>query len=86
MKQLTILIAAFLISIAGYSQNAKLDKSGNYVALVNVRDTVGKDTGKHFTDAKGNVYPVLVSAKGKLYYMKTSKSGNPYKIYLKIEG
>lgn len=43
-----------------------------------------KATGKTFTDTKGNVYPVYESNKGKLFYLRTSKAGKEYKVYLKL--
>lgn len=66
---------------AASAQNAKQDASGNYIAI---SDTGSKPTGKVFTDSKGIKYPVLVSANGKLYYMRTSKAGKVYKAYIKL--
>lgn len=57
------------------------DANGNYKVVS--RDTAGtnKPTGKSFTDDKGVSHPVYISAKGKLYYMRTSRNGNVYKSY-----
>ncbi len=86
MKQLTILIAFLALSFGVKSQNATVNASGNYVAVKSVKSTTdnNKPTGKTFTDTKGNVYPVMVSANGKLFYVRTSKTGNEYKVYLKL--
>ena len=84
MKKI-LLAVALLISTATFSQNAKQDATGNYVAIKTAKTKdAGKATGKTFTDAKGNKYPVLESARGKLFYIKTSKTGNGYKVYLKL--
>lgn len=86
MKHITILIVIILAYFTSYSQNAKVDGSGNYVAIKAVKTAVdnNKPTGRTFTDAKGAVYPVLESAKGKLFYVKTSAAGNQYKVYIKL--
>jgi hypothetical protein len=85
MKQLTILIAAFLISLPSIGQNAKVDATGNYVSVTaSKKSETAKETGKTFTDAKGIKYPVMESKNGKLYYIRTSKSGSEYKVYLKL--
>jgi hypothetical protein len=83
----TILFFAVLLASATttMAQNAKQDANGNYVAIQHDTTTTGTATGRTFTDAKGVVYPVLQSAKGKLYYMRTSKAGNIYKCYIKTE-
>jgi uncharacterized protein YxeA len=70
-----------------FSQTAKIDSKGNYVAAKKTATkSESKETGKTFTDSKGNIYPVYESINGKLFYYKTSKTGNVYKVYLKIEG
>ena len=84
MKKAIILISAlFFLSIAGSAQNAKVDAKGNYISIAKVREPA-KNSGKTFTDSKGNVYPVFESAKGKLFYTRVSKSGNEYNVYLKF--
>jgi len=78
-------ILAVALSVTAMSQNAKQDQSGNYVAVKTAKSKEpGKATGKTFTDSKGNKYPVMESSRGKLYYIKTSKTGNDYKVYLKF--
>jgi hypothetical protein len=83
-----IIFSAMLIFAAVtncQAQNAKLNATGNYEA---VKTTAGKETakltGKTFTDAKGNAYPLYESKNGKLFYMRVSKTGNEYKCYLKL--
>lgn len=69
------------------SQTVKQDANGNYIAVKAANDTTntgGKATGKTYTDAKGNVYPVMISKNGKLFVIRTSKAGNQYKQYLKL--
>lgn len=62
-----------------------LENSGSLsdeaVIFVNTK-TPAKETGKFFTDSKGNKYPVCKTSNGKYYYTKTSKTGNPYRVYL----
>ena len=85
MKKLLVLLM-LLFSLFSYSQNAKVDKSGNFVSISKStakQDTI--DTGKTFTDSKGKVYPVFKTKRGKLYYPRISKSGNYYRAYIKVE-
>lgn len=86
MKKL-ILLSAILISFNSlFAQNAKVDAAGNYIALksTNGASEGNKPTGKTFTDTKGNKYPVMVSKNNKLFYVRTSKTGNEYKVYIKL--
>ena len=85
MKKLLVLLM-LSFSLISYSQNAKVDKNGNFVAVSRTtakQDTI--DTGKTFTDSKGKVYPVFKTQRGKLYYPRISKSGNYYRAYIKVE-
>ena len=88
MKKTTIIILVFILlcihSIVN-AQNATVTKDGNYIAVsTKPSQEKSKPTGKTFTDTKGIVYPVYVSAKGKLFYTRISKAGNEYKVYLKV--
>lgn len=90
MKKSLLFILAIAAAVCFFSrdlaaQRVTVDKSGNYVAVKTNADTVGKATGKTFTDTKGNVFPVYASKSGKLYVLRTSKSGNVYKQYLKLD-
>jgi uncharacterized protein YxeA len=81
MKKI-ILIIALAIGTTAAAQNAKIDASGNYVAIkAQKKDT---STGKTFTDAKGNVWPVYRTSTGRLVIIRTSKDGKEYKQYLKV--
>lgn len=75
--------ASASVSRTTTAPNAKIDQSGNYVALKKVQAQPTK-TGKTFTDSKGNVYPVWMSPKGKLFYTKVSKAGNEYSVYITL--
>ena len=72
--------------VAGNAQSSvKQTSDGNYVS-VSVKDTAAsyRDTGKHYTDSRGNQYPVYISARGKLFVIYISKnSGKSYRVYLK---
>lgn len=85
MKTLLLLISILALSTGAKSQNAIKDSTGNYVA-VNKSKTLqeSKNTGSTFTDSKGNVYPVFESVNGKLFYIRKSKTGNEYKVYMKL--
>ena len=86
MKRAILTLLIIAAGLTGTAQNAKVDGKGNFVAIKHdANSEPGKATGKTFTDAKGTVYPVLESKKGKLYYMRTSKNGNVYKFYIKTE-
>lgn len=81
MKKVLLIASLFIVLTAHAQTKVVKDANGNYSAVK--RDTLSKPTGHTFTDSKGNVYPVFISARGKLYYMRTSKNGNVYKCYLK---
>lgn len=85
MKRLFIITAILLGSFAVSSaQTVKKDSTGNYITLK--KEAVEKNTGKTFTDSKGNVYPVFESENGKLYIKRTAKtSGKEYKSYIKVQ-
>ena len=85
MKKIIILVV-LLITVNGLkAQNATTTINGNYIALkVAKKDNVNKLTGKTFTDNKGAVYQVYESSRGKIFYYRTSKAGNEYKVYLKL--
>lgn len=88
MKKVILTIAVALFSIVGVNaQKVTTDANGNYVTVKTDRvKAEAKETGKTFTDAKGNVFPVFQSANGKLFVVKTSKNtGNEYRMYLKTE-
>jgi hypothetical protein len=84
-----LIISLFIASfINAKGQTVQRDANGNFKAISAPKEAKieAKPTGKTFTDTKGNVYPVLISKNGKLFYIRTSKNGNDYKVYIKIEG
>lgn len=86
MKKLFILFTTLVLSLSIKAQNAIKDSTGNYRAISRShKETESKNTGKTFTDSKGNIYPIFESERGKLFYIRVSKSGNEYKVYLKLE-
>jgi hypothetical protein len=88
MKKVTLILSLFLASSVGFSQTkVSTDSEGNFIAQKSPKKhSEGKQTGKTFTTAKGEQFPVYVTDKGKYYVLRTSKeTGNEYKQYLKTE-
>lgn len=87
--KLLLIACVYLFSIKPtHAQTVvKLNANGNYEAVKTERkQSEAKPTGKTFTDQRGKVYPVYVSAKGKLFCIKTSqKTGQTYNYYLQTE-
>lgn len=87
------LILAIAFCMAGYSQtfSPTVTKQGNtYTETAKPPQTeaqiIGKatKTGDVFKTKAGEVYPVYISAQGKLFVVRQSKAtGNYYKQYLK---
>lgn len=63
MKKLIIFIL-ILTSFLSLSAQTKIDSNGNYYEAKK-KDTV-INTGKTYTDTKGNVYPVYITSNNKL--------------------
>ena len=86
-KALTLLTVILSLNFGLNAQTVQKTKEGNYIAVKAAETTEkAKDTGKTFTDTKGNVYPVFISAKGKLFVIRISKNtGKEYKQYLKVD-
>lgn len=86
MKKLVFSLMFLALYFGASSQTVKQDKNGNYIAVKAAKDsTSAKPTGKTYTDTKGNVYPVMISKNGKLFVIRTSKAGNTYNQYLKLD-
>lgn len=87
MKSIYLFLLLLLVTTTSCSaQKVRQDSSGNYVAATNKDTTQFKATGKTYRDPKDKVYPVYVSEKGKLFYIRTSNNtGKQYKQYLKLE-
>jgi len=83
-----VALAAALIAASANNSTAQtvtMDAHGNLHAKpreVALRDST---TGKTYTDPKGEVHPVYKGAKGMFYIGVTSKNGNYYRRYLKVE-
>jgi len=86
MKKALILFAVILsLNFSLNAQTVQKTKDGNYIAVVASKMAEKpKDTGRTFTDAKGNIYPVFISKGGKLFVIRISKAGKEYKQYLKL--
>ena len=85
MHKVILLAIALIIGVAANCQKTvKKDSNGNYYAATEQTKDAPKNTGKTFTTAKGEIYPVYVSDKGKLFVIRISKNGNTYKQYLKV--
>ena len=87
MKKLLLILTIICASNLAHSQNIVKDSQGNYMAVKAPKDsteTSAKPTGQTYTDAKGNIYPVMVSKNGKLFVVRISKTGNKYNQYLKL--
>jgi len=82
MKTLiTILFMLFATSAFSQVKN-KQDANGNYIQT-SVSKAPAKSTGKTFTDSRGNVLPVMQSAKGRLFVVRISKKKKKeYRQYL----
>lgn len=86
MKKAMVFLFAFILTMGVKAQTVKQDANGNFIAVkTEATKEPAKNTGKTFTDTKGNVYPVFESKNGKLFYTRTSKAGNEYKIYIKVQ-
>lgn len=82
------IILFFLIACStAFGQGIKKGKDGNYYADTTSKaaEKSAKATGKFFFDSKGQKWPVYESKNGKLFALRTSKSGTQYKQYLKID-
>lgn len=81
MKHIIALLAALLISVAGY---ADVVREGDTFKVENTA-SVNKDQQTKYTweDKQGNKYPVFITKRGACYIIRTSKkTGKEYKQYL----
>lgn len=84
MKKLITIAFLFIVFTVQAQTRVTKDAKGNYVQVSRADTGANKATGATFTDKTGKVFPVYVSSRGKLYYLRTSKSGNVYKSYIKV--
>lgn len=87
VRILGIVALSVTVPNIGAAQNATKTKDGNYVAVTTTKKNVEPtNTGKTFTTAKGETFPVFTGAKGALFIIRTSKkTGLEYRQYLKLE-
>jgi hypothetical protein len=78
-KTLLFIAVCLLMCCADNVFGQKKDSMGNYLAI----KIQPIPTGKTFTDSKGIVYPIMKSKNNKLFYVKTSKTGKNYNVYIK---
>lgn len=82
MKSILVLILIlFCLNVVG-QKTVTTNKEGNYISTSTKKTTTNKPTGKYFIDSNKVKYLVYVSSNGKLFYYKTSKKGNTYKVYI----
>ncbi len=83
MKTL-LTIAALCIALSATAQTkVTKDAQGNYTMAKKADTSANKATGHTIIDKDGISHPVYISSRGKLYWLRTSKSGNVYKSYIK---
>lgn len=88
LVQLFVILVAAAFSGAFGQTVAKLDASGNYVAVASAgRGAAAESTGKTFTDTDGKKYEVFRGARGGLFYWhvptKGKNAGVKVKRYIK---
>ena len=84
MKKIFI-AAIMLLGLTVGVQAQSVQRQGNNFTQVSNPKTSGKETKTEFTytDSKGNIYPVYLSASGKAFIKRVSKkTGKEYKMYL----
>jgi hypothetical protein len=75
-----LILKLMLLGMPGQAQTIVKDAQGNY-SVQKKSASPDKKVGT-FTDEKGNKWPVYESKKGRIYALRTSKSGKEYKQYL----
>ena len=84
MKKIFI-AAIMLLGLTVGVQAQSVQRQGNNFTQVSNPKTSGKETKTEFTytDSKGNIYPVYLSASGKAFIKRFSKkTGKEYKMYI----
>lgn len=89
MKKFILMIAIALSAITMNGQATAPEYKVVGDKIVKIKSSKNKvepvDSGLTYTDSKGVVYPVMKSARGAYFIVRTSKkSGKKYKKYLKI--
>src|SRR5436190_1601661 len=88
-QTLAIIILALAIGCSDnlFAQSVTKDAQGNFHAQTRAQQdsSTATATGKTYTDAKGETYPVFQSKNGKLFVRRVAKtSGRTYNMYLKF--
>lgn len=86
MKRIFYYIAFMLWAYIPASTQTKVvkDSTGNYISITKVPGQP-EATGKYFKHKDGTKYLVYKTSTGRLFVIRTSKSGNTYRQYLKVE-
>ena len=86
MKKAILVLIVSLFCAGLNAQTIKKTAEGNYIQQKRTTDSIGgKVIGSTFTTSKGDVYPIYLSVNGKAFVIRTSKTGNKYKQYLKLD-
>lgn len=86
MKKLLLSLAICAACNVGFSQTITKLENGIYTSVTVAKTSEpAKYTGNIFKDSKGAQYPILISANGKYFIVRTSaKTGKTYKQYLTL--
>lgn len=79
---LSLSLISFLFFSSTSAQTIVKDAQGNYRSVKDTAKVSDLNTGKTFTDPKGNIWPVYQTKTGRVYALRVSKSGTQYKQYL----
>lgn len=81
-----LLLGVTFAAITNAQTKVQQDAQGNYIQVKKERKAKpATDTGKTFTDSKGNTYKVYQSERGKLFVIrKSAKTGKERKEYITL--
>lgn len=89
MKTIVMMIILFITGALGCAAQTTYERAADgtlvQVATIHTADEAignGVATGEQFKATNGDVFPVYKSAKGRLFIVRTSKTGNNYKQYI----
>lgn len=91
MKKIILIASLFLCSFTASFAQTKTVQTGNVLTQVVVPVTLESlvktsvKTELSYVNSLGETFDVYLSENGKYFYVKKSKSGNFYKVYLTIE-
>lgn len=82
MKKIITIIALLIATTAAYSQNVQRDEKGNFITVRSIKQKPVSTTYT-YTDSKGIVYPVYMTATGRYFVFRVSRNtGKEYRYYL----